>query len=156
MSVHQSVIVNHLFWLLSHTYSDWLCFLQESASLADRLIQYQVTRAQEAEEMFILKNELASTKQLLRDNDYKLQQAKDQIQNFDLQVCHIRCLSQNFDVLFLYQHVAKITGSVTKLFNEHSLSPWQKTPQSSLWCFTCGFKVRQWAKHLAIEGSCWY
>ncbi|XP_064616082.1 LOW QUALITY PROTEIN: ecotropic viral integration site 5 ortholog-like [Liolophura sinensis] len=58
---------------------------KESASLADRLIQYQVTRAQEAEEMFILKNELASTKQLLRDNDYKLQQANDQIQNFDLQ-----------------------------------------------------------------------
>ena len=62
-------------------------YFQESASLADRLIQYQVTRAQEAEEMFIVKNELASTKQLLRDNDAKLQNAREQIENFDEMVC---------------------------------------------------------------------
>jgi len=37
--------------------------VQESASLADRLIQYQLTRAQEAEETYALKNELSLTKQ---------------------------------------------------------------------------------------------
>ena len=35
---------------------------QECASLADRLIQGQVTRAQEAEEMFVIKKELAKMK----------------------------------------------------------------------------------------------
>ncbi|XP_060569422.1 ecotropic viral integration site 5 ortholog-like isoform X2 [Ruditapes philippinarum] len=36
---------------------------KESASLADRLIQYQLTRAQEAEETYALKNELSLIKQ---------------------------------------------------------------------------------------------
>uniref|UniRef100_A0A0L8HPV6 Uncharacterized protein n=1 Tax=Octopus bimaculoides TaxID=37653 RepID=A0A0L8HPV6_OCTBM len=49
---------------------------KESASLADKLIQDQVTRAQEAEETFILKNQLASGKQLLLETQRKLQEAE--------------------------------------------------------------------------------
>ncbi|GAB1599351.1 EVI5-like protein isoform X1 [Argonauta hians] len=49
---------------------------KESASLADKLIQDQVTRAQEAEETFILKNQLASGKQHLLDTQKKLQEAE--------------------------------------------------------------------------------
>ncbi|XP_029641770.1 EVI5-like protein isoform X2 [Octopus sinensis] len=48
---------------------------KESASLADKLIQDQVTRAQEAEETFILKNQLASGKQQLHETQRKLQEA---------------------------------------------------------------------------------
>ena len=48
---------------------------QESASLADRLIQYQVTRAQEAEETYALKNNLSTTKQKLLDTSRKLEEA---------------------------------------------------------------------------------
>ena len=40
-------------------------FHQECASLADKLIQGQVSRAQEAEEMFIIKKELAKTRRKL-------------------------------------------------------------------------------------------
>lgn len=50
-------------------------YLQESASLADRLIQYQVTRAQEAEETYALKNNLSTTKQKLLDTSRKLEEA---------------------------------------------------------------------------------
>lgn len=50
-------------------------YLQESASLADRLIQYQVTRAQEAEETYALKNNLSTTKQKLVDTSRKLEEA---------------------------------------------------------------------------------
>lgn len=52
-----------------------MCYLQESASLADRLIQYQVTRAQEAEETYALKNNLSTTKQKLLDTSRKLEEA---------------------------------------------------------------------------------
>lgn len=53
-----------------------LCFyFQESASLADRLIQDQVTRAQEAEEMYALKNDISTTKQKLCDTQKQLEQA---------------------------------------------------------------------------------
>ncbi|XP_056012324.1 ecotropic viral integration site 5 ortholog-like isoform X4 [Ostrea edulis] len=48
---------------------------KESASLADRLIQYQVTRAQEAEETYALKNNLSTTKQKLVDTTRKLEEA---------------------------------------------------------------------------------
>lgn len=48
---------------------------KESASLADRLIQYQVTRAQEAEETYALKNNLSTTKQKLLDTSRKLEEA---------------------------------------------------------------------------------
>lgn len=50
-------------------------YFQESASLADRLIQYQVTRAQEAEETYALKNNLSTTKQKLVDTSRKLEEA---------------------------------------------------------------------------------
>ena len=53
------------------TFWNW----QESASLADRLIQYQVTRAQEAEETYALKNNLSTTKQKLLDTSRKLEEA---------------------------------------------------------------------------------
>ena len=43
-----------------------LC-VQECSSLADKLIQGQVSRAQEAEEMFILKKELAKTRRKLAE-----------------------------------------------------------------------------------------
>ena len=40
---------------------------QECSSLADKLIQGQVSRAQEAEEMFILKKELAKTRRKMAE-----------------------------------------------------------------------------------------
>ena len=49
---------------------------QESASLADRLIQYQLTRAQEAEETYALKNELSLTKQKLTGTQKQLKEAE--------------------------------------------------------------------------------
>lgn len=52
---------------------------KESASLADRLIQDQVTRAQEAEETFMLKNQFASNRQHLADTQRKLQEADELI-----------------------------------------------------------------------------
>lgn len=52
---------------------------KESASLADRLIQDQVTRAQEAEETFMLKNQFASNKQQLAETQRKLQEANELI-----------------------------------------------------------------------------
>ncbi|XP_076436734.1 EVI5-like protein isoform X2 [Babylonia areolata] len=50
---------------------------EESASLADRLIQDQVTRAQEAEESYALKNQLSITRQQLSDTNKKLEEAQD-------------------------------------------------------------------------------
>lgn len=46
--------------------------LQECASLADRLIQGQVTRAQEAEEMFVVRKELSQMRR--RISELELQQ----------------------------------------------------------------------------------
>nr|DBA18077.1 TPA: hypothetical protein GDO54_016367 [Pyxicephalus adspersus] len=48
---------------------------KESASLADRLIQGQVTRAQEAEENYLIKRELATMKQQNDESSSKLDQA---------------------------------------------------------------------------------
>uniref|UniRef100_T1J7S3 Rab-GAP TBC domain-containing protein n=1 Tax=Strigamia maritima TaxID=126957 RepID=T1J7S3_STRMM len=50
------------------------CLEQESSSLADRLIQGQVTRAQEAEETFALKRELSA----LRQQNTELSQHKEE------------------------------------------------------------------------------
>lgn len=50
---------------------------EESASLADRLIQDQVTRAQEAEDTYALRNQLSVTKQQLADTTRKLEEAED-------------------------------------------------------------------------------
>lgn len=52
---------------------------KESASLADRLIQYQLTRAQEAEETYALKNELSLTKQRLTGTQKQLKEAESLI-----------------------------------------------------------------------------
>ncbi|XP_053380990.1 ecotropic viral integration site 5 ortholog-like isoform X2 [Mercenaria mercenaria] len=49
---------------------------KESASLADRLIQYQLTRAQEAEETYALKNELSLTKQKYSLSQKQLKEAE--------------------------------------------------------------------------------
>ncbi|XP_037625311.1 EVI5-like protein isoform X2 [Sebastes umbrosus] len=52
---------------------------KESASLADRLIQGQVTRAQEAEENYLVKRELATVKQQSEEASAQLEQAKTTI-----------------------------------------------------------------------------
>ena len=57
----------------------FICLFQESASLADRLIQYQLTRAQEAEETYALKNELSLTKQKLAGTQKQLKEAESLI-----------------------------------------------------------------------------
>ncbi|KAH3800408.1 ecotropic viral integration site 5 ortholog-like [Dreissena polymorpha] len=49
---------------------------KESATLADRLIQYQLTRAQEAEETYALKNELSLTKQKYANTQKQLKEAE--------------------------------------------------------------------------------
>ncbi|KAL8625770.1 hypothetical protein ACOMHN_012362 [Nucella lapillus] len=51
--------------------------LDESASLADKLVQDQVTRAQEAEECYALKNELSVTRYQLSETQKKLEDAQD-------------------------------------------------------------------------------
>ena len=51
--------------------------VQESASLADKLIQDQVTRAQEAEDTYALKNELSVTRHQLTETQKKLEAAED-------------------------------------------------------------------------------
>ena len=51
--------------------------VQESASLADKLIQDQVTRAQEAEDTYALRNELSVTRQQLNETQKKLEAAED-------------------------------------------------------------------------------
>ncbi|XP_063422949.1 ecotropic viral integration site 5 ortholog-like isoform X4 [Mytilus trossulus] len=52
---------------------------KESASLADRLIQYQLTRAQEAEETYALKNVLSTIKKELAESQKKLSVANNLI-----------------------------------------------------------------------------
>ncbi|XP_076093594.1 ecotropic viral integration site 5 ortholog-like isoform X3 [Mytilus galloprovincialis] len=52
---------------------------KESASLADRLIQYQLTRAQEAEETYALKNVLSTIKKELAESQKKLSVANSLI-----------------------------------------------------------------------------
>lgn len=73
------IIIFHLYEKKSKM-ENWcnVCF-QESASLADRLIQYQLTRAQEAEETYALKNDLSTTKQKLADSNKKLKVANSLI-----------------------------------------------------------------------------
>jgi len=56
---------------------------KECASLADRLIQGQVTRAQEAEEMFIVKKELSRLKRkvsAIEEEQTKLESEKSEVQ----------------------------------------------------------------------------
>lgn len=68
-----------------------MCFvslLQESASLADRLIQYQLTRAQEAEETYALKNELSLTKQKYTTTQKQLKEAESLIGDIKERVGH--------------------------------------------------------------------
>ncbi|XP_015907445.1 ecotropic viral integration site 5 ortholog isoform X2 [Parasteatoda tepidariorum] len=55
----------------------------ESASLADRLVQGQVTRAQEAEDSYALKRELASLKQTQLLTEQELERAKRKIKELD-------------------------------------------------------------------------
>ncbi|XP_076455006.1 EVI5-like protein isoform X2 [Babylonia areolata] len=50
---------------------------KESASLADKLVQDQVTRAQEAEECYALKNELSVTRHQLKETQRRLEDAQD-------------------------------------------------------------------------------
>ncbi|XP_027766995.1 EVI5-like protein, partial [Empidonax traillii] len=52
---------------------------KESAALADRLIQGQVTRAQEAEENYIIKRELAVVRQRCSSATENLQRAQSTI-----------------------------------------------------------------------------
>ncbi|MEQ2314051.1 hypothetical protein AMECASPLE_008110 [Ameca splendens] len=58
---------------------------KESASLADRLIQGQVTRAQEAEENYLVKRELATVKQQCEEATAQLEQAKKTIRQLQQQ-----------------------------------------------------------------------
>uniref|UniRef100_A0A8C1AYQ6 Ecotropic viral integration site 5 n=1 Tax=Cyprinus carpio carpio TaxID=630221 RepID=A0A8C1AYQ6_CYPCA len=58
---------------------------QESASLADRLIQGQVTRAQEAEENYLVKRELATVKQHNEETSALLEQAQNTIRQLQQQ-----------------------------------------------------------------------
>ncbi|KAB0386697.1 hypothetical protein FD755_001653 [Muntiacus reevesi] len=58
---------------------------KESASLADRLIQGQVTRAQEAEENYLIKRELATIKQQSDEASAKLEQAENTIRKLQHQ-----------------------------------------------------------------------
>ncbi|XP_068446197.1 ecotropic viral integration site 5 protein homolog isoform X1 [Clinocottus analis] len=59
---------------------------KESASLADRLIQGQVTRAQEAEELYLVKRELATVKQQSEEAGALLEPAKTTGRQLQLQV----------------------------------------------------------------------
>lgn len=54
---------------------------KESASLADRLIQYQLTRAQEAEETYALKNELSLTRQKCSKVQKQLQESESLLED---------------------------------------------------------------------------
>jgi len=70
-----------------------MLFSQESANLADKLIHDQVTRAQEAEETYALKNTLSTTKQKLADTQRKLEESQVLIGDIKERVC---CL----DIMF--------------------------------------------------------
>ncbi|ESP00273.1 hypothetical protein LOTGIDRAFT_141007 [Lottia gigantea] len=66
------------------------CLEKESASLADRLIQDQVNRAQEAEITYALKNELAMTKQKLCDLTKKYEEA-------DVLICEVKERTSSYE-----------------------------------------------------------
>ena len=70
--IHPSKVRSHL--LSSNLVTS---LVQESASLADKLIQDQVTRAQEAEDTYALKNELSVTRHQLTETQKKLEAAED-------------------------------------------------------------------------------
>jgi hypothetical protein len=61
--------------------------VQESAALADRLVQDQVTRATEAEETYALRNQLSVTTQQLQETQRKLEEAEDIIGDIRRRVC---------------------------------------------------------------------
>ncbi|XP_027693808.1 ecotropic viral integration site 5 protein homolog isoform X5 [Vombatus ursinus] len=67
---------------------------KESASLADRLIQGQVTRAQEAEENYLIKRELATIKQQSDEASTKLEQAENAIRELQEQQQWHKCSSR--------------------------------------------------------------
>ncbi|XP_056354017.1 ecotropic viral integration site 5 protein homolog isoform X3 [Oenanthe melanoleuca] len=67
---------------------------KESASLADRLIQGQVTRAQEAEENYLIKRELATIKQQSDEANTKLEQAENTIRELQQQQQWHKCSSR--------------------------------------------------------------
>ncbi|XP_075012386.1 ecotropic viral integration site 5 protein homolog isoform X6 [Calonectris borealis] len=67
---------------------------KESASLADRLIQGQVTRAQEAEENYLIKRELATIKQQSDEAITKLEQAENTIRELQQQQQWHKCSSR--------------------------------------------------------------
>ena len=62
--------------------------VQESAALADRLIQDQVIRAQEAEESYALKNELSVLRQQHQEAQRKLEEADVLIAEIKRRVRH--------------------------------------------------------------------
>ena len=59
--------------------------------LADKLIHDQVTRAQEAEETYALKNNLSTTKQKLADQCRKLEEAQVLIADIKDRVRFCKC-----------------------------------------------------------------
>ncbi|XP_053447686.1 ecotropic viral integration site 5 protein homolog isoform X3 [Nycticebus coucang] len=75
---------------------------KESASLADRLIQGQVTRAQEAEENYLIKRELATIKQQSDEASAKLEQAEHTIRKLQCQQQWHKC-SSNYNEDFVLQ-----------------------------------------------------
>ncbi|XP_019293469.1 ecotropic viral integration site 5 protein homolog isoform X3 [Panthera pardus] len=75
---------------------------KESASLADRLIQGQVTRAQEAEENYLIKRELATIKQQSDEASAKLEQAENTIRKLQHQQQWHKCNS-NYNEDFVLQ-----------------------------------------------------
>uniref|UniRef100_A0A8I3WFZ0 Ecotropic viral integration site 5 n=1 Tax=Callithrix jacchus TaxID=9483 RepID=A0A8I3WFZ0_CALJA len=76
--------------------------IKESASLADRLIQGQVTRAQEAEENYLIKRELATIKQQSDEASAKLEQAENTIRKLQHQQQWHKCGS-NYNEDFVLQ-----------------------------------------------------
>uniref|UniRef100_A0A7N9DEW6 Ecotropic viral integration site 5 n=1 Tax=Macaca fascicularis TaxID=9541 RepID=A0A7N9DEW6_MACFA len=76
--------------------------IKESASLADRLIQGQVTRAQEAEENYLIKRELATIKQQSDEASAKLEQAENTIRKLQHQQQWHKC-SSNYNEDFVLQ-----------------------------------------------------
>ncbi|XP_012873689.1 PREDICTED: ecotropic viral integration site 5 protein homolog [Dipodomys ordii] len=75
---------------------------KESASLADRLIQGQVTRAQEAEENYLIKRELATIKQQSDEASAKLEHAENTIRKLQHQQQWHKC-SSNYNEDFVLQ-----------------------------------------------------
>ncbi|XP_042201672.1 LOW QUALITY PROTEIN: EVI5-like protein [Callorhinchus milii] len=67
---------------------------KESAALADRLIQGQVTRAQEAEDNYVIKRELAVARQQFNTASEKLEEAQNSIQELQANRCDHRCTQE--------------------------------------------------------------